>query len=72
MKPRVLMTTPTYRIVAASNGDIRLECRDGIDAMGVQRWRSVDDSATTASTIAWAVGLALERRAKRRKVKKNG
>jgi hypothetical protein len=58
VKPRVLISSGSYRLVYKGGGnysrDIRVEQFEGTDSLGVQRWRDLlgDDAPGSALTAA--------------------
>ena len=73
MKPRVLMTALSFRIVQGPYpSQFTVEMADGRDGMRQRRWRQfrvADDTAIESrfQDFVWAVGRALAMRAKRRR-----
>lgn len=64
-KPRVLLTTRSYRIVQRPHGGISLEVRAGVDSMRNQIWHHVDSPTWVhLREIGTALGRRLDRQRK--------
>lgn len=81
MKPRVLMTTRSFRIVQSGNHrypEFTIEVRDGRDATGEVRWREVSlcddpwDNRRTLKSIVSDIGRQLATRELRARRKRKG
>jgi len=71
-KPKILISTPDYRIVQDSSGWRCVETEDGHDRMGVRRWKDWSVGADVGAPERFryfvnAISDALELRAKRRR-----
>lgn len=68
MKPRVLLTARSFRLVQQGDYAFTLEKIDGYDAMKKMRWIRVEGpyAATNGCAILREIGEALNRRRKRR------
>ena len=71
-KPKILISTPHYRIVENPSGWRCVEVEDGHDRMGAKRWKdwSVGKDDTAPVNFRYflnAISDALELRAKRRR-----
>jgi hypothetical protein len=62
--PRLVILEPDFRLVEAEiGGDLHwtLEVRDGVDAMGVEKWRTFKtDSKDLRAIFGYLTRLALE------------
>lgn len=74
-KPKVLLSTPCYRIVSPGRYRTNLiEVSDGTDRMGARRWRDLTDEERRVwlVRIVDQIGNALILRAKRRRAARGG
>lgn len=71
-RPRVVLTSSSYRLVATHYSNTVVETRDGKDELGVQRWRTIETpvACNQFRAIIHDVRRALDLREKRARARR--